>query len=169
MKESFVEFCPVPLDQQPIHEYEELKESGFFQIATLETAAYAQKLIWRWLLSLLVTAPISAASFPPQKMPFLFCLGAAGGGGLFVLFAIVRLYLGWSYVADRLQQKTVFYEESGWYDGQTWIKTPSILDRDRLIVSYQIEPIFQRLRLTLAILVGFVVIDVLLLLFLNRL
>jgi Conserved in the green lineage and diatoms 27 len=165
MKESFVEFCPVPLDQQPIHEYEELRDSGFFQIATLESVAYTKKLIWRWLLALVVTAPISAASFSPQKMPFLFCLGAVGGGGLFVLFAIVRLYLGWSYIADRLKQETVFYEESGWYDGQTWKKPPSILDRDRLIVSYEIEPIFRRLHLTLAILGVLAAIDVSLLLF----
>jgi Conserved in the green lineage and diatoms 27 len=163
MKESFVEFCPVPLDQQPIHEYEELRDSGFFQIATLEPVAYIIKLVWRWILALLVTAPISAASFPPQKMPFLFLLGAAGGSGLFVLFAIVRLYLGWSYVADRLKQETVFYEESGWYDGQTWEKPLSILNRDRLIVSYEIEPIFRRLRLTLAILGSLGAIDVFLL------
>ncbi len=165
MKESFVEFCPVPLDQQPINEYEELKGSGFFQIATLGSVAYIKKLVWRWLLALVVTAPISAASFPPQKMPFLFCLGAAGGGGLFVLFAIVRLYLGWSYIADRLKQETVFYEESGWYDGQTWKKPLSIFNRDRLIVSYEIEPIFRRLRLTLAILGGLAAIGVSLLLF----
>jgi hypothetical protein len=152
MKESFVEFCPVPLDQQPIHEYEELRDSGFFQTATLALIDYGKKLIFLWLLAWSIAAPISAASFPPQRMPLLFLLGAAAGGGLFVLFIVVRLYLGWSYIADRLNKETVFYEESGWYDGQTWEKPPSILSRDRLIVTYEIQPILGRLKKTLGIL-----------------
>ena len=30
-------------------------------------------------------------------------------------------------------EATVPYEESGWYDGQIWIKPPEILLQDRLI------------------------------------
>jgi len=64
---------------------------------------------------------------------------------------LLRLYLGWSYVCDRLSQETIGYEESGWYDGQTWTKPPEVLSRDRLIVSYQVQPILQRLQRTLGI------------------
>jgi hypothetical protein len=68
------------------------------------------------------------------------------------------LYVGWNHVRNRLNSETVFYEESGWYDGQTWIKTPEILARDRLLVSYEIQPIIKRLQLTFATLLGTVIV-----------
>ena len=37
-------------------------------------------------------------------------------------------------------EATVPYEESGWYDGQIWIKPPEILLQDRLIGTYEIYP-----------------------------
>ena len=69
-----------------------------------------------------------------------------------VVLALVRLYLGWSYVCDRLTSPTIFYEESGWYDGQTWTKPPEVLTRERLIVTYQVQPILQRLQRTFGLL-----------------
>jgi Conserved in the green lineage and diatoms 27 len=148
MRESFVEFCPVPSEQQPINEYEQLKESWFFSWATLTPLNYSRKLIWVWFWSLFISAPIAAASFSPSKAPFQFILCSGGGAVLFVIFVLIRLYLGWSYVGSRLQDDRIFYEESGWYDGQIWDKPDSILNRDRLIVSYQIEPIVTRLKKT---------------------
>lgn len=71
---------------------------------------------------------------------------------------LVRLYLGWYYVSDRLTSATVFYEESGWYDGQTWIKPEEVLNRDRLIATYEIKPILRRLQLTFASLAGMFVV-----------
>jgi hypothetical protein len=99
---------------------------------------------------------LAAASFAPKKhlVQFLLCGGA--GAGVFLALTLLRLYLGWSYVRDRLLRETIFYEESGWYDGQTWTKPPEILTRDRLIVSYQVQPILQRLKRTFGILVVFV-------------
>jgi hypothetical protein len=58
---------------------------------------------------------------------------------------LIQLYFGWRYVCDRLQQETIFYEESGWFDGQLWRKPADILVRDRLIVTYQLKPCLQRL------------------------
>jgi hypothetical protein len=51
----------------------------------------------------------------------------------------------------------IFYEESGWYDGQTWIKPDEVVTRDRLIVSYSIQPILKRLRISFATLAVFFV------------
>ena len=64
----------------------------------------------------------------------------------------MRLYLGWSYVIDRLFSATIFYEESGWYDGQVWVKTPEMLIKDRLIGTHCVLPILQRVKITLALL-----------------
>lgn len=33
---------------------------------------------------------------------------------------------GWSYVGDRLLSAVVAYEETGWYDGQMWVKPPEV-------------------------------------------
>ena len=49
-------------------------------------------------------------------------------------------------------EATVPYEESGWYDGQVWIKPPEILLQDRLIGTYEIYPGLLRLQSTLVFL-----------------
>jgi hypothetical protein len=51
-------------------------------------------------------------------------------------------------VRDRLSKAEIFYEESGWYDGQVWTKPEEVLQRDRLIVSYEIQSLLKRLYLT---------------------
>lgn len=126
-----------------------------------------------------------------------------------VVVALVRVYLGWAYVGDRLLSAVVEYEETGWrvhcrplatprqrrpgsscaarkdtrsprllrrgipparpptmhpwqltrqlkrrdcvcavdnrsvcrYDGQTWVKPPKVLARDRLLGSYEVRSI----------------------------
>ncbi len=141
-------FCPVPKEQQPINEYQELQNSWFFGWAKLEPAKYITKLIWVGIWSSIVTAPLAAASFPIAKDPIQFGITTLGGSSIFVALAAIRLYLGWIYIKSRLYNETIFYEESGWYDGQTWQKTPEILARDRLLVSYEIQPILKRLQLT---------------------
>jgi hypothetical protein len=56
-------------------------------------------------------------------------------------------------------EATVPYEESGWYDGQVWIKPPEILLQDRFIGTYEIYPGLQRLEKTFVfLLILFVVV-----------
>ena len=143
--------CPVPLEQRPINEYQDLKESWFFRWATLDLFAYVKPTIVLWGLSWLVSGPVAAVSFVPAKHPTQFGLLAAAGASLIPALALLRLYLGWRYVKTRLLNTTVFYEESGWYDGQTWEKPVEILTQDRLIVTYQVEPTLQRLSRTFQI------------------
>jgi hypothetical protein len=52
-------------------------------------------------------------------------------------------------VADRLMTATLEYEETGWYDGQYFVKPPEILARDRLLAAYEVRPAVTRLRTTL--------------------
>ncbi|HEY9728990.1 MAG TPA: CGLD27 family protein [Chroococcales cyanobacterium] len=155
--ESSVSICPVPIEQQPINEYQELKESWLFRWVTLDLRDYIIKLIWVWGWSWLVAGPVAAASFSPNKHLVQFMLCGGAGASVFLTLMLLRLYLGWSYVRDRLLRETIFYEESGWYDGQTWTKPPEILTRDRLIVSYQVQPILLRLKRTFGILTLFFV------------
>lgn len=142
-------FCPVPEDQQPLKEYEQMREAWLFNWPVQPRWVYARKLAWVWAWSWLIAGPTAAASFAPERWPIRFTLVASGGALFFVLLLVVRLYLGWRYVGDRLQKPEVVYEESGWYDGQKWPKPPEVLMRDRLVVSYQVQPILQRLQKTL--------------------
>ncbi|YAF95985.1 MAG: CGLD27 family protein [Nodularia sp. CChRGM 3473] len=154
MMRSSVSNCPVPTDQQPLNEYEELKTSWLFCDCILNWREYITKMVWIWSLSWLVAGPVAAASFPPHKQLTHFLLCGAAGASVGVVLVLVRLLLGWLYIRDRLYNTTVFYEESGWYDGQTWMKPQEVLMRDRLIVAYEIKPILQRLKFSFAGLAG---------------
>lgn len=141
-------FCPVPSEQQPLNEYSELKESWFFSWGTTEMMLFVRKLTWIWLWATVIVTPIAWASFPLDRYPAKLVLSASLGGMFLLSLTLVRLYLGWRYIRDRLQTKNLSYEESGWYDGQIWQKPESVLQRDRLIVSYEIVPILQRIQQT---------------------
>lgn len=151
---NYSSFCPVPKEQQPINEYQELQDSWFFGWVKLDLAKYISKLVWVGIWSTIVTAPLAAASFPIAKYPLQCSLWAIGGSLVFVALAAIRLYVGWLHIKNRLYDESIFYEESGWYDGQTWLKTPEILTRDRLLVSYEIQPILQRIQRTFLSLFG---------------
>lgn len=148
MRDVSASVCPVPPEQRPINEYQELQESWFFSWVTLEWHQYLRKLAWVWAWSWLVFGPVAAASFSPQKAIVPFLVSGAAGASLILTLVVIRLYLGWSYVRSRLTRTSICYEESGWYDGQTWEKTPEFLAQDRLILSYQVQPLLKRLRRT---------------------
>ncbi len=138
--------CPVPEEQRPINEYLALKESFFFRWATLNWQGFLRVLACIWLGFWLLSGPVAAASFPPQRHLWQFlCLGSLGAT-LGVCFPLVRLGLGWLYVRDRLESTKVVYEESGWYDGQAWEKPEIDAIKERLLASYEIDPLLHRLR-----------------------
>ena len=167
MRETSVSFCPVPPEQRPINEYEELKTSWFFSWGTLQLSTYIKKLVWVGFWSWLIAAPIAAASFSPSRYLIRFILTSLAGTEVLLALVLIRLYLGWSYVHDRLQKDRIFYEESGWYDGQTWLKPSTMIDRDRLVVLYEIKPIFIRLQKTFLTLAGLTLIGSVIWLFLG--
>lgn len=162
MTESVTQFCPVPTEQQPVKEYEQLRDSWLFRWATLDTVQYAKKLFGVWSVGWIIAGPIAAASFGPGKVPLKFALSSSAGAIVIVALVLTQIYLGWNYIGDRLNRATVFYEESGWYDGQTWLKPKSMQERDRLIVQYQVRPILNRIRLSGAAIVGILAIGSLL-------
>ncbi|CAI9111312.1 OLC1v1011511C1 [Oldenlandia corymbosa var. corymbosa] len=140
----------VPYEQRPVNEYSSLKDSSLYSWAELGPGSFFLRLGGLWLVTFTTLGvPIAAASFSPEKDPLRFVL-AAGTGTLFLVSLIVlRIYLGWSYVGDRLLSAVIPYEETGWYDGQMWVKPPEILARDRLLGSYKVKPVIQLLKQTL--------------------
>ena len=77
---------------------------------------------------------------------------------ILIWLIIIKLLLDWNYIKQRLYNSTVFYEESGWYDGRIWIKSKNILIQDRLILTYQVLPAIKILNNTFKLLSGFFII-----------
>ena len=150
--------CPVPFDQQPLNEFYSLKNSCFFSFFGFEFSTYIYKVVSICLISIFLFSPIiffaGKFSWPIFLWNQLVCMIVV------LILVLVRLYLGWSYVLDRLISATVFYEESGWYDGQIWIKTPEILTKDRLMGTYYVVPLLRRIRYTLAVLTALAVVQI---------
>ncbi|GMG99109.1 hypothetical protein Nepgr_000949 [Nepenthes gracilis] len=143
--------CPVPPDQQPINEYQNLSTSYLFSWAFGDAVEYSSRLFVTGLaFTLLVGLPISSfGSIGSEPEPVKLVLGSVATGLFAVTLAVLRMYLGWAYVGNRLLSATVEYEETGWYDGQIWVKTAEVLARDRLLGSFQVKPLLSRLKNTL--------------------
>ncbi|XP_022149445.1 uncharacterized protein LOC111017873 [Momordica charantia] len=140
----------VPFEQRPVNEYSSLKDSALYSWGELGTGPFFLRLGGLWLASFtLLGVPIAAASFNPSREPLRFVLAAGIGTLLLVSLIVLRIYLGWSYVGDRLLSAVIPYEESGWYDGQMWVKPPEVLARDRLLGSYKVKPVIKMLKQTL--------------------
>ncbi len=147
--------CPVPEEQQPLNEFKDLQESWFFSWAMLAQLTFLSRLAIVWVIGLVLVMPISLVSFPFVKLP-VQCLWSAAIGACFpVIFVLVQQYLGWTYVRDRLSAERIFYEESGWYDGQYWTKPTEMLAQDQLVVIYQIHPLLKRIQNSLLAIGGF--------------
>ncbi|GAB2250840.1 hypothetical protein Droror1_Dr00017090 [Drosera rotundifolia] len=146
--------CPVPHDQQPINEYQTLSASFPFSWAAAPLAQFSTRLgIMGLGFGLLVGLPVSwAGAVGSVPDPGRLVLGSVSGGLFVVTLAVVRMYLGWAYVGNRLLSATVEYEETGWYDGRIWVKTAEVLARDRLLGSFQVKPVLNRLKNTLVVL-----------------
>ncbi|CAK9138179.1 unnamed protein product [Ilex paraguariensis] len=146
--------CPVPLDQQPVNEYQSLSSSFPFSWASGELIEYCSRLfVTGASFALFVGLPVSwFGSVGPESEPLKRVLGAVSSGLFVVTLAAVRMYLGWAYVGNRLLSATVEYEETGWYDGQIWVKTAEVLARDRLLGSFSVKPVLSRLKNTLVVL-----------------
>ena len=141
--------CPVPKEQRPLNEYKKIKESNNFIWCINGKAIYVQSLFYMFISSLILSSLLlilSSFSFTNIKYFFIYSLI---GAIISMIFLCLRLYLGWNYIYNRLMEATVPYEESGWYDGQIWIKPPEVLIQDRLIGTYEIYPGLSRLHLTL--------------------
>lgn len=146
--------CPVPAEQQPINEYQEMCESWFYRWGSQDLRAFITPIVVLWIASWVFVGPVAASSFSPSRLPGQFGLSAAMGACILPILVLAQLYIGWLHVGNRLKNQAVPYEESGWYDGQVWIKPEEISNRDRLIVDYQVKPILQRVKAAVAILLG---------------
>ena len=112
-----------------------------------------------WLGFTAIFAPVAMSIESPSRHLWQFICVASIGGSAGLILPVLLLLSGWSHVKQRLDSPKIFYEESGWYDGQTWEKPEADLLKDRLLVAYEIKPVMTRLQKTLFGIIGFLVIS----------
>ena len=136
--------CPVPKEQQPTNEFIELSKSKIFSWPKSKKD-FSIILIKSWLVTFMVFLIISSGSiyFKTFLLKYIF-LSLLSSLSIPLLINI-RLYLGWYHIFKRLNSEKVEYEESGWYDGQIWIKPLNLKEKESLIASVEVKPILKNL------------------------
>ena len=136
--------CPVPREQQPTNEFIELSKSTIFSWHKTKKSLISV-LIRFWVGAFVLFLIISSGSIY-FKTSILKYILLSFFSSLSIPFLIsIRLYLGWQHVFKRLTSERVEYEESGWYDGQVWIKPLVLKEKESLIASIEVKPILKNL------------------------
>ena len=136
--------CPVPREQQPTNEFIELSKSTIFSWPKTKKSLISA-LIRFWVGAFVLFLIISSGSIY-FKTSILKYILLSFFSSLSIPFLIsIRLYLGWQHVFKRLTSERVEYEESGWYDGQVWIKPLVLKEKESLIASIEVKPILKNL------------------------
>ena len=146
--------CPVPPEQRPLQEYEQLLASWFFVWPSASLAGLVKALTASWLLLLPITVLVASGSWVIRHDPVKVAAAGAVAAILLPLLLLIRQWLGWRYVHRRLLSEQVEYEESGWYDGQVWEKPLAWRQQDLLVAQHQVQPVLLRLRQSAAIALG---------------
>lgn len=87
-----------------------------FVQGSLDMTGYVQRLAGVFFFFLaLVGGPIAYQTFSPAEQPIEWVLSASVGSLVVVAIVVVRIFLGWAYVSDRLLSASYAYEETGWW------------------------------------------------------
>ena len=136
--------CPVPKEQQPTNEFIELSKSITFSWPKTKKSLILV-LIKFWLVTFVIFLVISSGSIYFKTSILKYILLSLFTSLSIPLLISIRLYLGWNHVFKRLTSEIVEYEESGWYDGQVWIKPLLLKEKESLIASIEVKPILKNL------------------------
>ena len=136
--------CPVPKEQQPTNEFIELSKSNIFSWPKTKKSLIVV-LIKFWICSFILFLIVSSGSIHFKTSLFKYILLSLFSSLSIPFLISIRLYLGWNHVFKRLTSERVEYEESGWYDGQVWIKPLVLKEKESLIASIEVKPILKNL------------------------
>ena len=138
--------CPVPPEQRPLREYEQLLESWFFVWPAHNFRELVRPLATSWLRLAPLTVLVASGSWVMRHHPAQLVLAGLVAAVALPILLLVRQWLGWTYVHRRLLSERVEYEESGWYDGQVWEKPLAWRQQDLLVAQHQVQPVLRRLQ-----------------------
>ena len=145
-----IDACPVPMDQRPSSQLKEVAEGIVSGWGGLDGKSYAVRLTILCVFFFTVIAyPIASETYNPE-IQWTEAHVAAMLGSLVAVTAItLTIHNSWDYVRNRLLSATIEYEETGWYDGQVYVKTPEMLAKDRLDGTYVCGPVVERCKRTM--------------------
>ena len=136
--------CPVPREQQPTNEFIELSKSIIFSWPKTKKSLILV-LTKFWLGAFVLFLVISSGSIYFKSSLLKYILLSFFSSLSIPLLVSIKLYLGWKHVFKRLTSEKVEYEESGWYDGQVWLKPVTLKEKESLIASIEVKPILKNL------------------------
>ena len=148
--DDVVDTCPVPMDQRPSSQLKEVAEGLVSGWGGLDGKSYAVRLtILCGFFFTVIAYPIASETYNPE-IQWTEAHVAAMLGSLVAVSAItLNIHNSWDYVRNRLLSATIEYEETGWYDGQVYVKTPEMLAKDRLDGTYVCGPAVARCKKTM--------------------
>ena len=143
--------CPVPLDQRPLNEFNSIRKSWIISWPLLEKKFFYRKLLYSWILIAPISLLISYGSDNLRNNIFELTFVSLTASLIFPILLLSRQWLSWVYIYKRLNSESIEYEESGWYDGQTWEKPINWRAKDLLIAQHQVKPILNHLKMLVSI------------------
>jgi len=145
--------CPVPLNQRPLNEFNSIRNAWIISWPFLERNIFYRKLTYSWLIIIPVCLTISYGSDYLKNNLFELIFISLTASIAFPILILIRQWLSWLYIYKRLNSENIEYEESGWYDGQTWEKPINWRAKDLLIAQHQIKPILNHLKLIIMVMI----------------
>ena len=157
--------CPVPLNQRPLNEFNSIRNSWIISWPFLERNIFYRKLTFSWLFITPIALTISYGSDYLKNNIFELVFISIIASLLFPILLLIRQWLSCIYIYKRLNSENIEYEESGWYDGQTWEKPIEWRAKDLLIAQHQIKPILNHLEVIIILLFSAIIFSILFILF----
>ena len=143
--------CPVPLNQRPLNEFNNISKSWIISWPLQEKSVFYRKLIFSWIFTIPISLIISYGSDYLKNNIFELIYISLISSLVFPVLLLIRQWLSWIYIYKRLNSENIEYEESGWYDGQTWEKPIEWRTKDLLIAQYQVKPILDHLQIIITV------------------
>ena len=159
--------CPVPQNQRPLNEFNNISNSWIISWPLKPKWIFYKKLIYSWFFISPVSLTISYGSEYLKNNIIELIIVSFTASIVFPILILTRQWLSWIYIYKRLNSENIEYEETGWYDGQTWEKPIDWRAKDLLIAQYQIKPILNHLEVIITILISVIIFLLFLLLRIN--
>jgi len=153
--------CPVPANQRPLNEFNSIRHAWIISWPFLERNVFYRKLIFSWLFFIPISLIISYGSDYLKNNITELILISLTVSIAFPILLLIRQWLSWVYIYKRLNSENIEYEESGWYDGQTWEKPIDWRSKDLLIAQYQVKPILNHLEVLIILLILLILFSIL--------
>ena len=144
--------CPVPSNQRPLNEFNSIRNSWIISWPFLKRSIFYRKLVLSWFFITPISFTISYGSDYLKNNIFDLTFVSSIASLLFPILLLIRQWLSWLYIYNRLNSETIEYEESGWYDGQIWEKPIEWRSKDLLIAQHQVKPVLNHLEIIIIIL-----------------